>query len=85
MHMTSNEHKKVFVGGHLISAIEESGVRFTLHELAQLRPLILRRVNPRGVVGTGVKQEHRSILRCLHVREHTCQNRWVNEETRHTN
>lgn len=57
---------------HLISAVEERGVLFTLHELAELSPLVLGRVDPRRVVRAGVKQEHRLVVRRLHIREQTC-------------
>ena len=56
---------------YLVCAIEENRVLLGFHELAKLCPLVLRRVDSRRVVCTGVQQEHRLVLRRLHVREQT--------------
>lgn len=57
----------VTTGKALVGHVEESEVALLLHDIADLAPLGLGRVNTGGVVGTGVEQDDAVLGGCLDV------------------
>ena len=61
----------VAAGEALVSHVEESEVTLLLHDIANLAPLSLSRVNTSGVVSTGVKQDNAALGSRLDILDQT--------------
>lgn len=55
----------------LVCAVEEWEVLFPLHNLCNLLPLLLRRIDTRRVVRAGVEEDDTALWRRLECRGHT--------------
>lgn len=61
----------VTAGEALVGHVEESKVTLLLHDIADLAPLVLGRVNTGGVVSTGVQQDDAAVRSSLDVLDQT--------------